>query len=196
MLGISKSQLEVTPIVAYGGIFVATVFACMGLESFWRHETTLAEKVVAAQNELATKETLSESDEWAARFEQSRLMREATLSAIWTGATGGVIAAELQQALRKKAQSLGFEQVQVKVDPSPIDVDGLPVLSFEFTGTSPDGKTLVSMAEAVASNPKRIVLRTVDFNQDVRDRRKPRLSLGGIIPVQITTGAQAGGGSL
>jgi len=124
MLGISKSQLEVTPIVAYGGIFVATVFAFMGLESFWRHENALAEKVVAAQNELATKETLSESDEWA----------------------------------------------------SPIDVDGLPVLSFEFTGTSPDGKTLVSMAEAVASNPKRIVLRTVDFNQDVRDRRKPRLS--------------------
>jgi len=123
MLGISKSQLEVTPIVAYGGIFVATVFAFMGLESFWRHENALAEKVVAAQNELATKETLSESDEWAARFEQSRLMREATLSAIWTGATGGVIAAELQQALRKKAQGLGFEQVQVKVDPSPIDVD-------------------------------------------------------------------------
>ena len=192
MLGLTKSQLEITPIVAYGMIFIAAVFGAMGLEAFWRHENALAETVVAAQNELATKETLSETDEWAARFEQSLQARKATSEAIWTGATGGVIAAQLQQALRKQAQGLGYKQVQVRVDPTPVDVEGLSVLSFELSGTAPDGKAIVSLTEAIAVYPKRIIVRNMDFNQDIRDRRTPRLSVGGIVPVQITTGKQGG----
>lgn len=193
MFGISKSDLEVTPIVAYGAIFMALVFGVMGLEAFWRHENTLAEKVVAVQNDLATQETLSGSDEWAARFEQSRDLRQQTLAALWSGNTAGVIGAELQQALRKDAQALGYEQIQVRVDPTPVDVDGLMVMSFEFNGIAPDGKSIVSLTEAVAVHPKRIILRDMDFSQDIRDRRRPRLAMGGIIPVQINTGAQAGG---
>lgn len=185
MARFTKSDFEVTPIVGYGAVFMLLVFGVMGLEAFWRHENALATRLVAVKNDLATQETLSGTDVWAARFEQSRAAQAALERALWTGATGGVIAAELQQSLRRSAQALDFERIQMSVDPSPVDLDGVMVISFDLSATAPDGKSIPPMVEAITKSPKRIIIKTMSFTQDVRDRRKPRLSIGGVVPVKI-----------
>lgn len=185
MAGLSRKDFEVTPIVAYGLVFLLLVLGGLGLQKFGGLENVLEGDVIAVQSELASLETLRGDSEWAARFEQSLAARQSVDASIWGGQTTGVIAAELQQSLRALASGLGFDSIQVRVDSDTIDLDGAEVLSFEFAGRAPDGKAIVSLFEGVAVNPKQIVIRDVDFSQNVRDRIRPRLAMAGIIPIRI-----------
>ena len=187
MARLSRKDFEVTPIVAYGIVFLLLVLGGLGLQKFWGIENVLESEVIAVQSELASLETLRGDSEWAARFERSLVDRQFVDASIWSGQTTGVIAAELQQSLRALATGLGYDRIQVRVDPDSIDLDGAGVLSFEFAGRAPDGKAIVSLFEGVAVNPKQIVIRDVDFSQNVRDRTRPRLAIGGIIPIRIMT---------
>lgn len=190
MKNVSRKDFEVTPLVAYGLVFLLLVFGGLGLQKFWRVENSLAATVIEMQSEVASLQKLSGEDVWEGRFEQSLVMRQSVDGALWTGQTTGVIAAQLQQALRSEASKIGFDSIQVRVDPDIIERDGVEVLSFEFAGRAPDGKGIVSLIEAVAVNPKRLIIRDVDFGQNTRSKNRPRLAMGGIIPVRIAA-AQA-----
>lgn len=179
------ADMKLTPIVAYGLVALLLIFGGLGLDRLHQASKTQSAALKSAKNQLATLEALSGDNPWADRFASSQNLRTAVIGRLWTGQTAGVIAADLQQALRRDAGALDFNAVQVRVDPELIDIDGKSVLSFEFAARAPDGKAIVSMIEAVAKNPKHIVIRDVDFSQNIRDRRPPRLAFSGIIPVQI-----------
>lgn len=179
------ADMKVTPIVAYGLVALLMIFGGLGLDKLRQANTAQSSALVAAKNQLATLEALSGDNPWAERFATSQELRMAVTQRLWTGQTAGVIAADLQQALRRDAGALNFNAVQVRVDPELIDVDGKDILSFEFAARAPDGKAIVSMLEAVAKNQKHIIIRDVDFSQNIRDRRPPRVAFSGIIPVKI-----------
>ncbi len=190
---LKPDDFEMTPLAAYGLIAIGCVLAFLGLEKFSRAEAALKRDVISAQTELATLTAIRDTDYWADRLGQSTQARQQLQTALWRGQTSGVIAAELQQALRQLASAHNFNKIQVRVDPDPAEIDGISVLSFEFTGWAPSAKTLADFFEGIAVNPKIIILDEVDFAQSLRDRRPPRLSLSGLIPVQIVS-SQAGGG--
>ncbi len=194
---LKPDDFEMTPLAAYGLIAIGCVLAFLGLEKFSGVETALKRDVISAQTELATLSAIRDTDHWADRLGQSTQARQHLQAALWRGQTSGIIAAELQQALRRIASTHKFNQIQVRVNPDPAEIDGISVLSFEFVGRAPSAKTLADFFGGIANNPKIIILDEVDFAYSLRDRRPPRLTLSGLIPVQITpsaTGSQAGGG--
>lgn len=193
MAWLDRTDMQITPLVAYGLVFLGAVLAWLGLEKFNRAETELANKVRGVQTELATLQNLSAADEWSERLAVAMERRNAALSETWSGRTPGVIAAQLQQAIRKTSLALDYTQINIRVEPEGVDIDGISVLSFEFSGQAPDGKAIPSLLEGLAAEPRRIVVTELDFFQSVRDRRRPRVTLSGIVPITLAAGETSGG---
>lgn len=180
-----SKDFEFTPLVAYGLLTITCVLGFLGLESFAKADADLERRVVAAQTEFATLSTIRETDYWDDRLVQSTSARAELQNQIWQGRTSGVIAAELQQALNLIATTLKFDQIQIRVDPNPVDVDGINVLTFEFTGLAPSSKVFADFFEAIATYEKILILDELDFSQSLRDRRPTRIGMIGRAPIQI-----------
>ena len=182
---LAPDDFELTTLAAYGLLLIACVIGFLGLESFSKAENNLESRLAAAQTELATLSSIRETDHWSDRLVESQAARDALQSQIWTGPTAGVIAAELQQALRMMAGELKFDQLQIRVDPDPVESDGVMQLSYEMSGRAPSSKDFADFFEAIATYPKILVVDEFDFAQSLRDRRPPRLGMRGRIAVQI-----------
>ena len=178
-------DFEMTPLVSYGLVFILIVFGFLGLEKLVAAEAEREQAVVFAQTEYATLQDISETNHWETRLAESDLARRTLQNEIWQGQTGGIIAAELQQALRQIAADFRFDQVQVRVDPDPAEIDDIQVLSFDFTGRARTSKSLADFFEKLAITPKIIVIEEMDFSQNIRDRQAPRVNIAGIVPVRI-----------
>jgi len=157
------------------------------LQSFWRHENNVANQLRETQNQLTALEALKDENPWAGRFQSSQVLRQTIKDCRWTGVTSGVVAAEFQQSIRELVLGLEFESIQIQIDPAIIEVEEQQVLSFEFAGRAPDGKVVVSLLEAIAKHSKHIIIRDVDFSQNLRNVGKPRLAVSGIIPIAIVS---------
>jgi len=184
---LTPQDIEMTPLAAYGLLFIACVMGALGLERFASAEAELEQRVIIAQTELATLSAIRETDHWTDRLAQSNEARKSLQSEIWQGRTTGVIAAELQQSLRKISTGLKFDQLQVRVDPELAESEGVNMLTFEMTGRARSSKDFADFFEAIAVHEKIIILDEFDFAQSLRDRRPPRLSLSGRIPIQISS---------
>ena len=178
-------DFEMSPLAAYGLVAIALIFGVLGLEKFSATENRLAQKVITAQTELATLSAIGETDHWDTRLLESTKAREHIQSEIWQGNTGGVIAAEVQQALRGIAAKNKFTSVQIRVDPDPIEIDGVTVINFEFRGQAPTSKALANYFEDLALGAKLMIVDEMSFAQSIRERRPPRVNFAGIAPVQI-----------
>ncbi|MGB0906118.1 MAG: hypothetical protein ACPGVT_01395 [Maricaulaceae bacterium] len=185
-----RLKSETTPVVAYGIVFLLCVMAWLTLGRFSQAERALASKVVMAQTELANLENLSGESEWESRLAGAMKRRDEVQNKVWVGSTTGVVAANVQQALQSIGEDLYYERMQARADPEMIDVEGVDVLSFEFSGQAPSGKDIVKLFEALASYPKTIIIQEIEFSQNLRDMRSPRLTISGIIPVKITASEQ------
>ena len=179
------ADFEMTPLVSYGLVFIFIVFGFLGLEKLITAETEREQALVFAQTEYATLQDISLTTHWETRLAESVLARNALQTEIWQGQTGGIIAAELQQALRKIAADYRFDQIQVRVEPDAAEINGIQVLSFDFSGRAPTSKSLADFFEGLAILPKIIVIDEMDFAQNIRDRQPPRLKISGIVPVQV-----------
>jgi hypothetical protein len=184
-MNIGAQDLQMSPLAGYGLCFIVMILGGLGLERFSAAENTLERGVIAAQTELATLAAIKDTDHWAERLIESTKARQQLQSEIWLGNTSGVIAAELQQALRGLAQQHKFENIQVRVDPDPLETEGVTVLNFEFSGRAPSAKVLADYFEGLAVSPKLILIDEAYFAQNVRSPRPPVLTFSGFIPVQI-----------
>jgi len=182
----APDDFEMTPLAAYGLLLIACVLGFLGLEKLASAEADLEKRVVNAQTELATLSAIRDTDHWAGRLAQSSDARKSLDSGIWQGRTAGVIAAQVQQALRGMATDLEFDQLQVRVDPDPEDSDGINVLTFELTGRARSSKDFADFFKDIAAYDAIIIIDEFDFAQSLRDRRSPRLNMAGRIPVKIS----------
>ncbi len=190
----APDDFAMTPLVAYGLVLIACVLGFLGLEKFAAEEAELERRVITAQTELATLSTIKETDYWPDRLAQSTRTRDQLQSQIWQGRTSGLIAAELQQALRAMATGLKFNQIQIRVDPDPEDIEGINMLSFEMSGRALSSKDFADFFEDIATYDKILIIDEFDFAQSLRDRRPPRLAISGRVPIQISQPASTNRG--
>lgn len=190
---IRPEDFEMSPLAGYGLCFLALIMGGLGLEKFAAKEAQVKRGVIAAQTEFATLSAIGDTEHWASRLLESTEARQQLQSEIWQGNTSGVIAAEVQQALRGLAQSHGFDNIKVRVDPDPVDVDGIFVLNFEFSGRAPTPKTLADYFEGLATSPKMIIIDEARFTQTLRSPRPPVFTMSGLVPVQIAAAAAVNG---
>ena len=183
---LAPDDFEMTPLAAYGLLLIACVLGFLGLEKLAAAETDMERRVISAQTELATLSAIKDTDYWPERLAQSMQAREQLQTQIWQGRTPGVIAAELQQALRAMMTTLKFDQIRIRVNPDPEDIDGIKMLSFEISGRARSSKDFADFFENIATYNKIMIVDEFDFAQSLRDRRRPRLALSGRVPIQIT----------
>lgn len=190
---LAPDDFEMTPLAAYGLLIMACILGFLGLEKFASAEAQLEQRVISAQTELATLSTIRETDYWSDRLAQSTEARNVLQSQLWQGRTSGVIAAELQQTLRGMVTKLEFDQIQLRVDPDPVEIDGVSMLSFEMSSRARSSKDFADLFLDIANFEKILIIDEFDFSQSLRDRRPPRLAMSGRVPIQIQTATQTGG---
>ena len=186
---LNSKNLEMSALAGYGLCFILLIAGGLGVEKFAAMESQQERQVIAAQSELATLASIKDTSHWTERFLESKAAREQMQAELWHGVTSGVIAAELQQALLSLARQHKFESIQVRVDPDPIEIDGVQVLSFEFQGRSPSSKVLADYFAGLATNSKIILVDEASFSQNLDSPRPPVFRMAGIVPVQIAQGA-------
>jgi len=178
-------DLKPTPLVLYGVLAIAVIFTVLGLERLASASNALETRVIEEQTNLAILEQLQETDVWPERLQYSLSARERAKTAIWSGATSGVIAAKFQQGLQQAALAQKTTNIRIRVDPEPTEVDGLDVLAFDFTGFVPAGDGIIELFATIADQPQLILIRDVNFVHSIRDRRPTRLTFSGFLPIQI-----------
>lgn len=192
---LAPDDFEMTPLAAYGLLAMGCILGFLGLETFSKAEAELEQRVISAQTELATLATIRDTDHWTERLAQSTQARSELQTQIWQGRTSGVIAAELQQSLRAKVSKLDFDQIQLRVDPDPVEIDGIPMLSFEMSSRARSSKDFADLFQAIASYEKILIVDEFDFSQSLRDRRPPRLAMAGRVPIHIISETNGSGGA-
>ncbi len=181
-----KLNLTVTPIVAYGLVFLLVMLSWLGVERIYQIKNNFSQDAENLRVRRAVVENIKSQDEWADRLAYSLSFKEDLDSTIWRARTSGVIAAELQQLLRKVTADNGINNANIRVDPEPSKVGDLNSLVFDFTGSVANPAGGIDILEQLARNNRQIILNDVNIINDTRDRRPTRVVLSGFIPIQLT----------
>ena len=99
----------------------------------------------------------------------------------WSGPTPGIISAEIQAVLREAAEKSDLAQVQITVDPDPLDVDGRPVLRFELFGRARTRNGLSFLVDLAALD-KRVLLAEATFTPSPL---RAQIRLSGVAPIRV-----------
>lgn len=176
---------RVTPIVAYGLVFIGVVLGWLLLEQLVQANKSAHQRLIEEKAQLSALLKIQEDDSWEERLAFSVKRRQSAQEALWSGSTPGVIAANFQQSLRKIAADQLAENVNVRVDPEVTNINGIDVLAFDFSGWLPPGDSVFEVLMALARQPHHVAISDVSFSHSLRDRDETRLTLSGFIPVAL-----------
>ena len=180
---------KATALTAYGVVALIALAAFFGLEKIAVNNSVALSQLQDARQEHALLSAVDGQDIWQARRKDSEALRSALSQTLWQGDTAGVIAAQLQQTLRRTGQKLGMRNVRVIVDPTPNDDKAIPALNFELSGLLPKDKTIHDMLAELAKDTH-----FLDVNQaslTFATRRPSLMRISGIAPIK-TPPAQEG----
>jgi len=141
----------------------------MGLDRLSTLEKDIETKVAAAKNELIILEGIKDTDIWADRLALSLNARQSADNKMWTGPTSGVIAARLQQTLRNISKAHNIQNIRLRIDPEPTNVDTVQVLAFDLQGAAPETRTTVDILSGFASHPQIILIKEATITNTVRN---------------------------
>jgi len=182
---LQRLNLEITPIIAYGLVFLAVILAGVGLDRLSTLEKDIETKVAAAKNELIILEGIKDTDIWADRLALSLNARQSADNKMWTGPTSGVIAARLQQTLRNISKAHNIQNIRLRIDPEPTNVDTVQVLAFDLQGAAPETRTTVDILSGFASHPQIILIKEATITNTVRNRPPTHINISGFAPIRI-----------
>ena len=190
---LSRINLEMTPIVAYGLAAIFLILGGVGLGRMAGATASISERAQSAQAELYSLSKIQDTNIWEERLAISELAAAQTNQQILTGATIGVIAAELQQTLRGIASRSNLKSPQIKVNAHIEQIEGLDVVQFTFFGLAPDWGSVIDVLAALASDSHKLIVNELSFNQS-RGRNGSRFSAAGIAPIKIQKAPNPQGG--
>ena len=129
---------------ALAGLFaLSLLLVALGLTALSESIASKQSELESIRRELSLQTNISQDTEWietAARLEQSFADLE---SKYWSGATPGIIAAEIQSFLNEAASDAELARVQIIVQAEPdILSDGTLVYSISFRAFDSDGQFL------------------------------------------------------
>lgn len=174
---------EVTPLVAYGAVLLMFVILILFVQNLSSLTAAQASKARQAKAEVEILKEVQSADLWEGRFLAGQAVRQEVDARIWEGITSGVIAAELQQELRKISTQNDIEGIGVRIDPEPETIEDVMVIVFEFSGRYTEVLQPVEMLVDLAAHKKQIIVRDANFS--MRKSRGSILRFSGMIPVKI-----------
>lgn len=188
---VERLKSESSPLALYGLIFLACVLSVLALDTFSNAAQKQRAKLKSAQAELAALYQVKETDFWEDRLEKSLLLRQASENAVWSGNTAGVISANFQQAFQQIIQPYPHQQLRIRINPEVETVNELTVLTYDVSVLLTASDHVADVLAAVASYPKTIIILDSDITLDPRGKRLSRLTLSGVLPVNMTPPAAA-----
>ena len=184
---LNGAALTITPIVAYGLCVLLVILGALTLESYNDIQRDLTSRLQSRQLELATLKAIENTDVWAARLEQSIVLRKQAEDKIWRGRTSGVIAAELQQVLGEISKKHKMNDIKINIDSEPSQLEEIQILRFTFTGRIAAGKDTIDFYSDIARYKEDIIIVELNSSNSIRDRRPSNINLSGIIPIRLET---------
>lgn len=181
-------DLEITPIVAYGFAFIFLISGGLGLARLSDAVTDIGGQVQVAKTQLNDLSQIQGTDVWDARLRFSQQMRKRTDAKILTGATGGVMAAVIQQSLRELVIDTGLEAPQILVSPELEEVAGIDVLQFTFTGFAKDWDTVIDALSVMVRGDTQMIIYEMSYAPPTPSQAGISLfRVVGMVPVKIET---------
>lgn len=179
-------DLKITPIVAYGLVFLMVMIGYLGLDKLVDKNSQLAQKLIVEQENLHIMQTIQASDIWEGRLAQSIEIRDLAKDSLWPGKSAGVIAAQFQQEIRKIAKTLEAKNVRIQVEAEPVSIENTDMLAFEFSAFLPIGDTVFALYNALAQQQHIVLVQDSNFSHSLRDKHPTRLIVSGFIPIKIS----------
>lgn len=183
---IERLKSESSPLALYGLIFLACVLCILALDTLSNAAQKKQETLKSAKAELAALYQVKETDFWQGRLETSLLLRQASDKAVWSGNTAGVISANFQQTFQQIVQPYPNQQLRIRINPEVETVNDLTVLTYDVSVLLTASEYVADVLAAVAAYPKTIIILDSDITLDPRGERLSRLTLSGVLPVNIT----------
>jgi len=182
---LDRANLDITPVAAYGLVVLLLVSGGLGLEKFAKRQNSLETRLTSRQVDLATLNAIKNTEIWPERLAQSVALKEKSKDKVWSGATSGVIAARLQSAMHRISQQHNVKNMSIKVDPETIELDGVEVLRFEYSGRIPSGKDTIDFYIDLAMHKGSIIISELNINNSIRDARPTFITMSGLIPITL-----------
>lgn len=181
-----KLDLQVTPIVAYGLVFLLFLFSWLGVERLNVVKQTLGEDNESLRTRLAVVENIKSQDQWSSRLDYSIAYKNQINASLWRANTSGVIAAELQQFLQKVTDDNGLNNVTIRVDSDPSKIGDLNAMSFDLTGVVDAAYGSTNLLGQLSESGRQVIINEVNITTDPQGVRSTRVILAGVIPIELT----------
>ena len=179
-------SLAPTPIVAYGLGFLLLLLSFFGVERLNEIRKSLGGEAESLSIRRSVVENVKSQNHWEDRLAYSEMLKKQLDASIWQASTGGVIAAELQQFLRRITEDNGFKNITIRVDPNPAIIDEIHTLAFDFAGVVEDATGSINLLEQFSQYERQIILNDINIIYDPNGQRNTRVVLSGFIPIQLS----------
>lgn len=135
----ARIETQMTPAARYGLVVLALLLCIFGLRTLIGSVEALRAEAGRTAGDLALLSDSSAEETWASRLEEARAAQATWEGHIWTAASEGVGAAQLEVALRSLCNEAGVEKLQMNVSPEPLRRGELAFLRFSVSGEMPPG---------------------------------------------------------
>lgn len=189
---LNRLKSEMSPITAYGLIFLICVLCFLGLDTLAGKVRTNSATLNAAQIELATLNDVKETDFWEQRLDESLRLRKSSNDSLWSGDTSGVIAANAQQTFQSLFLPYQTQQLRIRIEPEIETIENVPTLFFDISGLLVKPQDVADVLAAIAAHPKSIIIVDANLALDPRMERPTRMSISGVLPVRLNASNPAG----
>lgn len=179
-----KSDLfSVTPLVAYGGVFLFTIFGCFGLARLSESAKSKQDKVINSANELAVLHTLEDTKLWQSRLDESLALKQARANTVWTDATYSLLAARIQSTLRRIGDASGLDNLNIAVDPEVSKIGDTELIRFTLSSNGSEAQNLLKFMYALTTYP--VTINSDDLTLSFNPGGRSNLRLSGHAPVLL-----------
>lgn len=184
---LKKMDLEVTPVVAYGICAICIILGAMGLLRISDSVEDIKSRAELAKIEFAFLSSIQGTEVWDTRLALSDAWREQIDANVLTGATGGVLAADIHKSLRNIAGKVGITRMKITVVPEPETLFGLDVMMFSFTGSAADWETMIELLTAIVTTHQMNV-NGFSFSHSVESTAETSFfRISGLVPIKLQT---------
>jgi hypothetical protein len=176
-----KNELSLTSIL--GLIILSAILLFMATSKLGDSNQVLKLELQNSQRDLLTLQELQADKIWDKRLEKTETKLASLDAKTWQGPTSGVVAAYLEERLTQILTTAKAERPLIRVDSTPMPLDGIQIMSFEMRGSNISHAAAIDLVVMIEDNVRQIwyddVLTSFNING------KATVSIKGVIPIKI-----------
>ncbi len=168
---------------SYGLIALGCLLGIMLIVRLNDATMTASAARVQVENRLARHGGAIDEVTWQERADSAEQALSEWQATRWSGATSGVIAAELQSAIGRVIDAAQLTPLNITVEPGPVELPSGAVLRFTVAAESRTGDSVAKTLAAFAAHEPMIVVDGMNAVFDEQSRG--RFSVSGYAPISI-----------